>query len=384
MYCNNCGKEIDNEWKACPYCGARNENVLTESTPQPTPQMNYGQPTPQKPYGQPAYQPSYNQQGYSQPVDFNKDFINPAQPKAKKKSKLPIIITAVVLVVAIVLGVIFIPDLIKGKGEEDLGITGGAIVTDSTDPNAVWVIRKICKGDEEIVFDYDAFGNTATQTRVVGGTEVSKDAWTYNDENKPIFMVYYNNGKEHTRYMYEYDSKGYHRTTSSKTIVGDNPTETIHIYSYDSYGNLIKDVVSDKEYYTYEYDNQGRLVTENEYRNYSVSDESLWTTVTTNYFYDSEGKLVEKKSNNSVEKYSYDSSGKLTTHTEYFDNEETAHYTYEYDANGNCIRVYGDYYDKAYEIRIEYAAISGVSERRAEIEENNQKKFDEFVYFGGL
>ena len=89
--------------------------------------MNYNQPVPQ---------PPYNQQ-YGQPLDFNRDFINPAQPKPKKKSKLPIIITAVVLVAAIVLGAIFIPGLLKSKGEEGEDSGGGEPVKNT---ETVWIM----------------------------------------------------------------------------------------------------------------------------------------------------------------------------------------------------------------------------------------------------
>ncbi len=49
MFCPNCGKEVDDTWKTCPYCGfdlttIKNENAIEEKNkaqqPQPVPQTN--------------------------------------------------------------------------------------------------------------------------------------------------------------------------------------------------------------------------------------------------------------------------------------------------------------------------------------------------------
>ncbi len=394
MYCNNCGKEIDGTWKVCPYCGAKNENAFSGGNPQLVPQMNYSQPTPQAPYNQPVPQPSYNQQQYGQPINFNTDFINPAQPKLKKKSKLPIIITAVVLVAAIVLGAIFIPGLIKGKGEEDIGMTGGAVVANPSDPNAVWVISKICKDGEEIVFDYDALGNIVTEKRLNNGKETTKYAWSYNSSNKPVFMIASDSGVEKSQYTYMYNSSGCLTEVTIRGLIGDSPTRTTHIYRYDSAGRLIEDISKatfeddPDDYTTYKYDSNGRLIekVENEYQSWS----SEFSETTTVYEYDANGNLIKeslvgKYYIDCYDVYEYDNSGNCIAKIEYSGGEENARYRYEYDANGNCIKASGTLYGtKEYTITIEYTTISVSDERRADIKENNQKKFDEYVYFGQL
>ena len=294
MYCNNCGKEIDNEWKVCPYCGARNENVLTESTPQPTPQMNYGQPVPQMNYNQPMPQPSYNQQ-YGQPLDFNRDFINPAQPKPKKKSKLPIIITAVVLVVAIVLGAIFIPGLLKSKGEEGENSGGGEPVKNT---ETVWIISKVrCTNDfhkttKETTYSYSDDYKTVTYERTDGsctGTE-------YFDESGKLIkseVQYYRSGSlsYDYRYLYSYDNTGRLIKKEDHALTNGN---NVKITNYFYNGN------GDRFYYDNEEEKSGGYITAFDSegyiaeRDYMVNGEMAGSKYCNIYDYekDNDGKIV--------------------------------------------------------------------------------------------
>ena len=249
MYCNNCGKEVQPDWKMCPYCGSKNEKLFTPATQEPTPnptpapqpaynqpapQVPYNQPVPQKPYGQPAYQPSYNQQGYSQPVDFNKDFINPAQPKAKKKSKLPIIITAVVLVVAIVLGVIFIPGLLKGKDkDEEMLVDGNNTVT-------VWLISSVTnKAGKKTTYKYSDDYKTVTYEWSDG----SRTGIDYFDESGKLIKTdnkSYQSGRVHynTIYSYYYDNEGRLIKRESQELIYNDDVK-ITEYTYNDNGDRL-------------------------------------------------------------------------------------------------------------------------------------------------
>ncbi len=345
MYCNNCGKEINNEWKACPYCGARNENVLTESTPQPTPQMNYGQPTPQAPYGQPVPQPSYNQQ-YGQPLDFNRDFINPAQPKPKKKVNLPIIITAVVLVAAIVLGAIFIPGLLKSKGEEGENSGGGEPVKNT---ETVWIMTS-CEDANGNGFEleYDSENNIKKilfindesgyeYTYDTEGNLTEKTFWFYDYDEISNRHVYDKEGKETEYFEYKY---------------GEERTHTV--CEYDANGRLVKETEyrkdgyeasSSYEYYShtvFEYDSNGYCIKETETSVYG----NVWVTENT---YDSNGRLTEIRDYDSdgelwhIEKYKYNHNGHIVEFIyEWYsdlDSKNIQTYQYEYDENGNIAKV---------------------------------------------
>ena len=351
MYCNNCGKEIDNEWKVCPYCGARNENVLSESTPQPTPQVNYGQPTPQAPYGQPVPQPSYNQQ-YGQPLDFNRDFINTAQPKPKKKSKLPIIITAVVLVVAIVLGAIFIPGLLKSKGEE--GEDGNKTVK-------MMVFKAFTYNEngesEKSEISYDQNGKMTTSKTYVNGQCVEEEIFTFNSDGRILKEVVYRDGVLDMEIDMQYDSNG----KVTEIVYHDENGEESYRYEYgrDGKGNKI----TEKYYYygelrndfsyKYSYDSQGRM-TKCEQINLTVDNPKV-----TEYYYNDAGQKSEEIVYLNGYLYTattrtFDAAGNCLTETCSGPDDFYSVLTRIYDEKGNIISYdfdgYGyDYYDYTFE-----------------------------------
>ena len=307
MFCNNCGKEINSEWKACPYCGEKNENCVQQS-PVPPVQSN-------------PVQSTFNQNVYA-PMNV--------QPP-KKKSKLPIIITALVLVVAIVLGVIFVPGLLKGDDKDNDGDNG------EKDTVTVWVISKV-----RCINDY-------VSNKVTEGT------YTYSDDYKTVNYEYAcTKGTEY------FDESG--KLKKSEYVY--NPEQSInqsyrYLYSYDNEGRLIKIEIHNLKYnsdveiteYTYK-DNGDRM-------NYWNDDIYVGEYIV----FDSEGYIAERV-------------------TLLSDGERAFRrfYTYEKDKNGNItyIEECEDTVTNVYlAFELEYTSIE-VSPEEAEFFKAQQKNLIEF------
>lgn len=311
MFCNNCGKEINSEWNACPYCGEKNENCLQQSPVPPAQNIPV----------QPSYdQPGYNQNGYA-PMNVH---------PPKKKSKLPIIITALVLVVAIVLGVIFVPGLLKGDDKDNDGDNG------EKDTVTVWVISKVrCIRDSS--------GNS------IEGT------YTYSDDYKTVNYEYAS-----TKGTEYFDESG--KLKKSEYVY--NPEQSInqsyrYLYSYDNEGRLIKREIhnlkynSDVEITEYTYNDNGDRM------NYWNDDIYGGEYIV----FDSEGYIAERET--------------LLSDGERAD---WRIYTYEKDKNGNityieeCEGTVTNVY-VAYEL--EYTSIE-VSPEEAQFFKAQQKNLIEF------
>lgn len=61
-YCTNCGTEIEESWKVCPYCGKILKEQETQQTRPQQPQISQQQPYQTQPY-QKVYHPSSNNYG---------------------------------------------------------------------------------------------------------------------------------------------------------------------------------------------------------------------------------------------------------------------------------------------------------------------------------
>ena len=117
MFCSKCGYKMNDNDRFCPKCG-------NDCAPQPT--QTYTQPAPQPVQQaqipvqtQPVQQPTQQAQAYVQPVQQTTATAQQnATAQPKKKSKKPLIaVIAIVLVVAIVVGIIFM--LPKGGTSSD-------------------------------------------------------------------------------------------------------------------------------------------------------------------------------------------------------------------------------------------------------------------------
>lgn len=116
MFCRNCGKEIENDARFCPFCGTKTV-METEAEPEAVASQSVPQP---EPVAEPAVTPDANpvadnasafNTGNAAQNNYNPAFMPGAQGAAvkKEKSKKPVIVAAVavVAVIAIVVGVLF-------------------------------------------------------------------------------------------------------------------------------------------------------------------------------------------------------------------------------------------------------------------------------------
>ena len=230
MFCSKCGKELSENLTCCPYCTQ-------------TSQHN----TPSHPFEQP-----------------------------KKKSKLPFIIIAIVLVAAIAAGAILLPDLLR-KDVSD--------AANNSETVTVWAITSVDigaegttiydykisydeKGNKQSIvyttnwegtnttitqFEYDENGRLAkTVNHYENGDEISYRIFTYNADNRLIKVEdYHPNGYNYQSAEYEYDANGNqisHTDSYSGKIT----------YEYNEKNQCIKET-HDTHVYTYEYDTDGRL-----------------------------------------------------------------------------------------------------------------------------
>lgn len=100
-FCGQCGAEVNEGMVFCASCGAR----IEVQTPPPQPQTTYIPPQPN-----PSYVPPVP------PAGSNPGFIPPTPPKKKRVSALAIILTSVVLVAAVV-GVLFLTGVLGGNDD---------------------------------------------------------------------------------------------------------------------------------------------------------------------------------------------------------------------------------------------------------------------------
>ena len=106
MYCYNCGKEIAETVKFCPYCGAEQKQPQ-----QPVQQPQQQEPQPQPIQQQPAQWQNPRQQDTQwqapqQPTQWqNPPAANNSGKNNSWQSRLPIILAAVALVVVVLLAV---------------------------------------------------------------------------------------------------------------------------------------------------------------------------------------------------------------------------------------------------------------------------------------
>jgi hypothetical protein len=226
MFCSNCGKEIPDASKFCPYCGA--EHIKTEGisaavpepetlplpetaetapvvppvpaavtqpvqepVQQPAPQPAYGQqPAPQQQYAQqqPAYaQQPAPQQAYQQP-GYGQQYYGQAAPgeqpaPLKKKSKLPIIIIAVVAALLIIGAGIIVA----------INVFGGAQQS---------ALSALYEGTENLIYD-----TSSATVEITAGVSMTFK-WDLGDDLKSSTFWGYSGGsgfiyKDDTIYIYE-------------------------------------------------------------------------------------------------------------------------------------------------------------------------------------
>ena len=148
IICPNCKKELADGTKFCKFCGTP---VTQTNAPKPVPSNVPKQATP------------------------------PAPQKKKSSKKIIIAIVAVLLAAIIALGIIFIPDLLKGKKEDNIEEKLAEVLKESTTKP---IVEMVCE-------DYDNNG-TIEAYAIVGETDEE-------DEEHPEFYdadIYFVNEKE--------------------------------------------------------------------------------------------------------------------------------------------------------------------------------------------
>ncbi|MCD7752498.1 MAG: hypothetical protein LUI10_12330 [Lachnospiraceae bacterium] len=141
---------------------------------------------------------------------------------------------------------------------------------------------------------------------------------------------YNKDGTLHTSYetVYEYVYDSDTRTLTSEYISGDGDSTVTGFYVYNEYGETTETVsyssISGTIYssYTYEYNTEGKIIHTHILR-YNYNDGSFTSDRTINQKYNEDGMVIWK------EQIVLDSNGNETRTTE----------EYEYDSNGNCIKV---------------------------------------------
>ncbi len=185
-FCPECGKELTDGANFCKYCGFlltgendANPAAETESTPVIETTTEYisdpgNQPTPaavvepsDEPAAQPAQAADYDFYTIKDSLTTQNGPDEPYMPEPKKKSPLKYILIAVgavILVAAIVLSIIFLPDLLNKKEDLDTEEKLTAILEEETSKDIIEFIYEDFDADET----YEAYA-------VVGKTENKDD-----------------------------------------------------------------------------------------------------------------------------------------------------------------------------------------------------------------
>jgi RHS repeat-associated protein len=183
--------------------------------------------------------------------------------------------------------------------------------------------------DHTIKYTYDGNGNVETLTDGEGHTTTN----TYNGDNQPTKVKEPNGTATET----EYDGAGNvtvqidgnkHKTTYVRNVLGEvievkDPLGRVKTMEYDAAGNLIGVVDAAKRKTTYSYDPANRLK--------EVSYSESKTTPSVKYEYDADGNRVKMSDGSGTTTYTYDILGRLVQTT----NGGGATVGYEYDLAGD-------------------------------------------------
>ena len=303
MFCNFCGKEIQSPEGLCPHCGET--TVPMNSAPVQPPQP---------------------------PVQV---YPTVPMPEPKKKSKLPLIIVAVLVVAAIIAGVIFVPGLLK-KDENKAEADGAGVAEkppveitciSAIDFSAAMMnmemsmeigynengypsrIYMLSDGEAiETRAEYDEETYTYTSENYEKGILVEKSVCECNENWEELKETFYVDGVETSYSLYEYNAAG---KRSKKTDYENGAETQSTVYTYDANNNLIKEAIIKN----------------------GVEVDVISNT------YDANGKITKKthKYEEGIYTehiYNYDESGLCNKVVYYEDGSEAGYDLFVYDENG--------------------------------------------------
>ena len=370
MLCNKCGNEYPDNLGYCPYCNKTQEQTAA---------INYGQPMPVQPGFQ---QPMPAQPGFQQPMPAQPGFQQPMPVPVKKKSNLPVIIVAIVVIAAIIAGAIFLPGLLN-KEEKPQGEEQGQVAPEPpVEINTITGIsfESVMNMEMSMDIEYDENGLPVKVLMNADGetTEVKvvydKETLTYTEET-------YENGVLVNSEKFECDEKW---NDKKSTTYVDGVETSYTLYEYNDAGKCIKKTVYEGSVETestvYEYDANNNLTKEAVYKNGVAVD-------TVACVYDANGHITKKTHEYedgvySEHIYSYDANG-LCNKVVYYENGTQAGYDeISYNEKGELIS--RDTYMMGMKVittNLEYETISVDSAFVGMIEEINSSFLQEAVFF---
>lgn len=303
MICNKCGNEYPDNVPYCPYC--------TNNAQQQAP-VQYAQQPVQ--YAQPA------------PV---------ATMPPKKKSKLPIIIVAVLLVAAIVAGVIFLPGMLKKDGEDAKG-EGQETPKEPVEISCITAIdfetSMMMNMEMSMEIGYDENGYPA-RVYIVSDGEAAESRAVYNEENHTYTTETYERGILTETAVSECDEEW--RDLKTTTYV-DGVEKSYTIYEYNDAKELSKETLyeggAEKQSTVYEYDANNNLTKEAIFKN-GIEVDTITIT------YDADGKTTKKTHRYedgiyTEHVYTYGENGLCDKVVYYEDGSEAGYDVFTYNENG--------------------------------------------------
>ena len=229
--------------------------------------------------------------------------------------------------------------------------------------NAKGLLISISIGGDEYKYEYDADGRIISFSNFVNGEYRGKFEYIYDKDNNKIGKKYFNSKGELSKIngtILEYDESGY--KTSEISYNEDGKQVGKILYQYDDNHNLtgiefygasqfygkVEEQAFPYEKKEFAYDDNGHMISETSYSyTYSNADRTRLTSKIT-YEYDDNGHMTRKIDNASAidrfygdtyTDYQYDEQGKLLSEETYmpYEGEKLDAYTtkYSYDSSGN-------------------------------------------------
>lgn len=183
-------------------------------------------------------------------------------------------------------------------------------------------------GNSTYFYDYNAFGSLIKMTKKDADGKISATWLLEYDENQNLIKQSVDNGDKapFVQLIQVFDAKGNLTLQHKYTSNG----ETVYTYQYDDQGRLVSKSSGEQIIETYTYAADGS------YRVQNVNNENEYR------LYNQDGKITEQQTGTAtVSKwvYSYNAEGILVEATSYSGNEISKRQVYQLDEHGNAVRI---------------------------------------------